>query len=102
MMTPHWQKVRALSRGRVVRQPNCGSQDQRLTQKSGDWESTNIGLKFTSRTNPSLTGNPIAFAHQTTITQNRASPALQSCVHARNCEWPSHCIRKSVPRTSDA
>jgi hypothetical protein len=22
-----------------------------------------IGLKFTSRTNPSLTGNPIAFAH---------------------------------------
>jgi len=23
--------------GRVVRQTNCGSQDQRLTQKSGDW-----------------------------------------------------------------
>jgi len=34
-----------------------------LTQKSSDWESTNIGSKFISRTDPCLPGNPIAFAH---------------------------------------
>jgi hypothetical protein len=47
----------------VVRQPNWGFQDQRLTRKSGDWESTNIGSKFISRTDPYLPGNPTAFAH---------------------------------------
>jgi hypothetical protein len=31
-----------------------------LMQKSGDWESTNIGSKFVSRTDPCLPGNPIA------------------------------------------
>jgi hypothetical protein len=46
----------------------CGNQigDSKTnpwTQKSSDWESTNIGSKFISRTDPCLPGNPIAFAH---------------------------------------
>jgi hypothetical protein len=32
-------------------------------QKSGDWESTNIGSKFISRTDPCLPSNPLTFAH---------------------------------------
>src|SRR5260370_35400365 len=53
-LRPAWQKVRAVCPGQVVRQPNWGFQDQRLTRKSGDWESTNIGSKFNVRTDPSL------------------------------------------------
>src|SRR5580692_2186489 len=34
-----------------------------LDAKSGDWESTNIGSKFISRTDPCLPGNPVAVAH---------------------------------------
>jgi len=35
-----------------VRQPNWDFQGQRLTRKSGDWESINIGSKFNGQIDP--------------------------------------------------
>jgi hypothetical protein len=47
-----------------VRQPNWGFQDQPLTRKSSDWESTNIGLRSDGPADSCLTTeNPITFAH---------------------------------------
>jgi hypothetical protein len=74
----------------MVRQPNWGFQGQRLMQKSGDWESTNIGSKF------------LSLLTEQQLLKTEASPALPSRINPMSCEWPSRCIRKGVPLTRDA
>ena len=50
-MRPPWLKLGAASPAQMVRQPDWGFQDQPLTRKSSDWESTNIGSRFNGPAN---------------------------------------------------